>query len=124
LQLESKEDIARDSRIVVDWFEIGSEAKDAKSREQRLTVMMDMGLALIPEGALKESATTLKREGLIVSAALYNNATRRVARSQVEQLTQLTEEQLRALSKLNSLLVKHIQDRNRVRAEIKRIEPT
>ncbi|HEY7783293.1 MAG TPA: hypothetical protein VIB00_01125 [Pyrinomonadaceae bacterium] len=48
----------------------------------------------------------------LTTAAVYNNASRRVARAEVERLTKLTESQLHDLHRLQKLLERHVQDLN------------
>jgi hypothetical protein len=55
-------------------------------------------------------------------ASLYNNLARRVAINEVERLTAMTEGQLRALAKINELMVKRVKERNDVRAKLKELE--
>lgn len=60
--------------------------------------------------------------GKLTVASLYNNVARRVAINEVERLTAMTEGQLRALAKINELMVKHVKERNDVRAKLKELE--
>jgi len=46
----------------------------------------------------------------LTTAALYNNASRRVARAEVEKLTRLTERELHDLHRLQVLLEKHVKE--------------
>lgn len=55
-------------------------------------------------------------------ASLYNNAARRVAQTEVERLTSLTESQLKVLATINGLLVKHVKERREVKAKLKELE--
>lgn len=48
----------------------------------------------------------------LTTAALYNNAARRVARAEVERLTTLTEKQLQDLQRLQKLLERHVGELN------------
>ncbi len=48
----------------------------------------------------------------LTTAAVYNNATRRVARTEVERLTKLTEQQLKDLERLRKLMEAHVRERN------------
>lgn len=63
-----------------------------------------------------------KTEAKLVAASLVNFGTQHVAKREIERLTQMTEEQLNALKKINGLLVKHVNERNEVRAAIKALE--
>jgi len=44
-----------------------------------------------------------------------------VALNEIERLTTMTEDQLRGLAKINDVLVKHIKERNEVRARLKKL---
>ena len=48
----------------------------------------------------------------LTTAAVYNNATRRVARAEVERLTKLTEQQLKDLDRLRKVMERHVHERN------------
>ncbi|MFY9314105.1 MAG: hypothetical protein WAO95_00940 [Burkholderiales bacterium] len=62
------------------------------------------------EGTLSDPRlVVLVTELKLTTAAVYNNATRRVARHEVERLT-LTEKQLKDLERLQKLMVKHVQE--------------
>jgi tetratricopeptide (TPR) repeat protein len=58
----------------------------------------------------------LLAEARIAQAALFNNATRRVAVNEVERLTDMTEEQLRALVGIQRVLTKHVKERGELKA--------
>lgn len=68
------------------------------------------------------SCNAFKTVGKLTVASLYNNVARRVAINEVERLTAMTEGQLRALAKINELMVKHVKERNDVRAKLKELE--
>ena len=73
---------------------------------------------------LLEGTISDPRVGLLITeiklttAAVYNNATRRVARAEVERLTKLTESQLHNLHRLQKLLERHVQDLNSLRSAV------
>ena len=65
------------------------------------------------EGTISDPRVALLITELkLTTAALYNNAARRVARSEVEKLTTLTEKQLQDLRRLQKLLQRHVGDLN------------
>jgi len=55
------------------------------------------------------------------SASLYNNLTRRVAKDQIETMTNLTEEQLKALKRLTEVLRGHVQQLGAARMELAKL---
>jgi predicted transglutaminase-like cysteine proteinase len=69
-----------------------------------------------------EQCNNFKTIGKLTFASLYNYAARRVAINEVERLTTMTEQQLRALAKINELIVKRVKERNDVRAKLKALE--
>lgn len=93
----------------------------AKTREDLLLLSMDLFCDIMPP-AEAASCNAFKTVGKLTFASLYNNAARRVALNEVERLTTMTEQQLRALAKLNELTVKHVKERNDVRAKLKALE--
>jgi tetratricopeptide (TPR) repeat protein len=52
-------------------------------------------------------------------SSVYNNASQRVARANIQRLTALTEQDLRAWNKLNYLLVEHVRKRNSLSRELR-----
>lgn len=65
---------------------------------------------LIEDPRLKFLITEVK----ITSASLYNNASRRVAASEIDRLTVMTEKQLKAMNKLQVVLDGHVRERTRL----------
>ncbi len=113
--------MAGQAKAVVDGIYAGVEGAAAENREQKakfyLTLLCDVG-----DGAAKMKwCGVLKSEALVTEAAVYNNAARRVAMGEVERLTQMTEKQLRGLKKLNEVVVRHVKERNEVRAKLKEL---
>lgn len=53
---------------------------------------------------------------------VYNNATRRVGRAEVNRLTDLTEKQLKDLDRLRKLTEKHVQERNELKTTMEDTE--
>ena len=70
---------------------------------------------LVEDPRLKFLITEIK----ITSASLYNNASRRVALNEVERLTTMTEDQLRALNKLQALMVRDVTERAEIARQLK-----
>jgi len=113
--------VIEDAKEILTGIERLQAAGSAASREEMLLLSMDLFCDLVPPAA-NDSCNAFKTVGKLTFASLYNNAARRVALNEVERLTTMTEQQLRALSKLNELTVKHVKERNEVRAKLKELE--
>jgi hypothetical protein len=55
----------------------------------------------------------------IAIAALYNNAVRRVALGEVERLTKLTEEELKAIKRVAEVMKEHVRQLNDLKAQLR-----
>ena len=113
--------MAGQAKAIVDGIYAGVEGAAAENREQKarfyLTLLCDVG-----DGAAKMKwCGVLKSEALVTEAAVYNNAARQVSVHEVERLTQMTEKQLKGLKKLNEVVVRHVKERNEVRARLKEL---
>lgn len=110
-----------DAKEILTSIERLQAASSANSREDMLLLSMDLFCDLVPPPG-NESCNAFKTVGKLTFASLYNNAARRVAMNEVERLTTMTEQQLLALAKINELVVKHVKERNDVRANLKALE--
>ncbi|MBI1919535.1 MAG: hypothetical protein HYS23_00490 [Geobacter sp.] len=86
-----------------------------------LPVLLDIVCDGVPDPTLAKQCKAFKATANVTVASLYNNAARRVALNEVERLTTMTENQLRALAKINELMVKHVKERNEVRARLREL---
>ena len=121
-QLKFKGRAAYDAKYIVDAIEKLSKAIHVKDLTTALPVMLDLVCDTVPKQPINKQCKFFRTESKWAVAALYNNAARRVAVNEVERLTQMTEVQLAALRRLNEVLVKHVQERNEVRARLKELE--
>ncbi len=127
-KVKDKAQIAESAELVLDRIKKLQKAGQAlqpagaaQAREALLLMGLDLVCDVVPPPGDK-SCKAFKAAGKLTAASLYNNAARRVALDEVERLTAMTEEQLRALAKINQLLVAHIQDRNEVRAKLRALD--
>jgi len=111
--------MAGQAKAIVDGINAGIEGAAAENREQKAKFYLTLLCDVAEGGAKMKWCGVLKSEALVTGAALYNNAARRVAVHEVERLTQLTEKQLKGLQKLNEVVVRHVKERNEVRAKLK-----
>lgn len=100
----------------------GLQGARAAKDEENLRFWLDFLCDAAEAGDAMKGCNLLKGEMLATTAALYANAASRVAAAEVDRLAALTEDQLKALQKLDGLLVRHVQERNAVRAALKELE--
>lgn len=104
-----KSRIADDAALIVRQFEDWRKAREAMGGSNES--IKEVGNLL--EGFISDPRVGLLMTGLkLTTAAVYNNATRRVARHEVERLTTLTEQQLKDLERLRKLMETHVRERN------------
>ena len=115
-------DLAKAAAVAATAIDRGVQGALAEKREDQLRLWMDMICDFSDMTEVMKGCHLIKSELLVVTAAVYNNASRRVARHEIERLTQMTEDQLRGLKKINEVLTKHVKERNAVRAKIKELE--
>ncbi|MEA2710536.1 MAG: hypothetical protein QOF78_3137 [Phycisphaerales bacterium] len=111
-----------------DFLDAISKAKDANGiRESALSAktpieQRNAGLEAIATvlswGLEDPKLSLLVTELQLTTAAVYNNAARHVAVARVEQLTKLTEDDLKRLKLLIKRLKAHVDDRRRIRAAL------
>ena len=114
-----KSRIADDAEFIVKQIEDWRKAKAAAGvpiESAKFAAGMLEGLVSDPR--LSVLITEIK----LTTAALYNNATRRVARAEVNRLTDLTEKQLKDLDRLRQVLQKHVQERNELKKTMEEAE--
>ena len=116
--IPNKGDAVEDAKMIVAFIERLQQGGAAQHREDLLLLGMDLMCDVVPPPG-DASCNAFKTVGKLTVASLYNNVARRVAVKEVEQLTTLTEAQLRALAKINELMTRHVQERNDVRVRLK-----
>ena len=127
-KVKDKAKIAESAELVLDRIEqlqkagqLAQPAGRGQAREDLLLVGLDLVCDVVPAPG-DRSCKLFKTTSKLTVASLYNNASRRVAVREVERLTTMTEAQLHALARINELMVKHVRERNEVRAKIKQLE--
>jgi hypothetical protein len=115
-------DMAKEAAVAATAIDRGIQGALGEKREDQLRLWLDMICDFSEMAEVMKGCHLVKAELLVVTAALYNNASRRVTRHEIERLTQMTEDQLRGLKKINEVLVEHVKERNAVRAKIKELE--
>lgn len=114
--------MAKDAAMAATAIDRGIQGALVEKREDQLRLWMDMICDFSDMTEVMKGCHLIKSELLVVTAVVYNNASRRVARHEIERLTRMTEDQLRGLKKINEVLTKHVKERNAVRAKIKGLE--
>lgn len=107
-----------DAEALLKEIERYGKLKGVDSGEKSAEAALDLVCEFTPS-PLQAQCEALRTITELTISSLYNNATRRVAAREIERLTTLTEEQLKALNKLNMLLAKHVQERNEIRLALK-----
>lgn len=107
-----------DAEALLKEIERYGKLKGVDSGEKLAEAALDLVCEFAPN-PLQAQCESLRTITELTISSLYNNATRRVAAHEIERLTALTEEQLKALKKLNALLAKHVQERNEIRLALK-----
>ena len=114
-----KSRIAADAEFIVkqieDWRKARAAAADPIESAKFVGGMLE---GFISDPRLAILITEVK----LTTAALYNNATRRVALAEVNRLTDLTEQQLKGLDRLRQVLQKHVHERNDLKSTMKEAE--
>lgn len=106
--------LAEDAKIIVQYLEDLSAADaDEIGKKQTLEFVADVLELFVNDPRLK----LLVAEFKVAEAAVFNNATRRVALHEVERLTNMTAGQLKALKSVQTVLIKHVKERR----ELKRL---
>jgi hypothetical protein len=116
---ETRAQLAADAGILTTFLKSGYAGWNAESREQLLTLALDNVCEGVPVEALGAQCKVFRNEAKVLSAEVYYGAATYVARQQVDALTMLSEEQLKALAARNKVLQQQIQDRSEVRSRIK-----
>jgi hypothetical protein len=124
-QVESKGRIAYDAKYLlqaIDGIIAGMEVKDL---QQALPILLDCVCDLVAKNAsLQQHCKLFRSVSVVTVAALYNNATRRVAIHEVEQLNRMTEVDLRTVDNYNNELKQLMTKRNQVRQQIRMFSPS
>ena len=115
---EGRAHMVEQASIISTGIERGLQGAASTNLEERLQFASDFVCDAAETTKVLAGCHLLKSELQVVSAALYSNAARRVAISQVERLTQMTEAQLQALNKIDALLKRHVAERNEVRSAL------
>jgi hypothetical protein len=116
---ETRAQLAADAGIVSTFLKTGYAGWNAETREQLLNLTLDSTCEAVPAEALSVQCKLFRNEAKVLSAEVYYGAATYVARKQVDALTRLSEDQLRALAVRNNLLKDQIRDRSEVRSRIK-----
>lgn len=120
-----KSKIVADAEVILDKIELLQTLREAESREDILLLGLDLICDVVPPPG-NISCNAYKTTGKLAAAAAYSSVSWLVAVHEVERLTTMNEQALRALAKLTDLLVRHVSERNEVQARIRElaISPT
>jgi len=113
--------LATDAKYLAKLIENVAKSAKVDGWKDGLPVLLEILCDGFPSAASKQ-CKLFKATANATVASLYNNAARRVAQTEIERLTSLTESQLKALATINGLLVKHVKERREVKAKLKELE--
>ncbi len=116
---ETRAHLAADAGLLTTFLKTGYEGWNAETREQLLNFALDNVCEGVPSEPLSAQCKLFRNEARVLSAEVYYGAATFVARQQVDALTNLSEEQLKALAARNKVLKDQIHDRSEVRSRIK-----
>lgn len=116
---QTRQQLAADAGILVKFIKKGYAGWNAETREQLLNLTLDSVCDAVRAEALSAQCKLFRSEAKILSAEVYYGAATYVARQQVDALTNLSEDQLKALAARNNVLKDQIRDRSEVRSRIK-----
>lgn len=116
---ETRAQLAADAHILTIFLKNGYEGWNAETREQLLNLALDNVCEGVPSEPLSAQCKLFRNEARVLSAEVYYGAATFVARQQVDALTNLSEDQLKALAARNKVLKDQIHDRSEVRSRIK-----
>ena len=114
-QMRSKGRAAYDAKYIVKAIEKTQKTMKVKDRTTALPVLLGLVCDVVPQQPLNKQCKAFRYIARFTAAALYNNATRRVAEAEVERLTTLTERDLHNLNRLRRLLEKHVRELNKLK---------
>jgi hypothetical protein len=116
---ESRERLAADAGMLSTFLKTAYQGWNAQTRDELLNLALDNVCEGVPSEALSAQCKLFRSEARVLSAEVYYGAATAVARQQVDALTNLSEEQLRALAARNRVLKQQIHERSEVRSQLK-----
>jgi hypothetical protein len=116
---ESREHLAADANMLSTFLKTAYQGWNAQTREELLNLALDNVCEGVPSEALSAQCKLFRSEARVLSAEVYYGAATYVARTQVDTLTNLSEDQLKALAARNKVLKEQIHDRSEVRSRLK-----
>lgn len=116
-RMRSKGKAAYDAKYIVDGIEKLNKARGAKDLKTGAPVLLDLVCDAVPQRPFNRPCKYFRTAAKLTLASLYNNATRRVARAEVERMTTLNERQLHHLNRLHKLMAKHVKELNSIPEE-------
>jgi hypothetical protein len=116
---ETRTQLAADAGILAQFLKTGYAGWNAVTREQLMDLALDNTCEAAPSETFQAQCKVFRSEAKIVSAEVYYGTATYVARKQVDALTNLSEDQLKALAARNKVLMVQIRDRSEVRSRIK-----
>ena len=107
-QLRNKGRAAYDAKYIVDGIEKLNKSWQVKDVQSAAPVLLDLVCDAVPQKPLHAPCKYFRTASKLTVAALYDNASRRVAVAEVERLTTLNERQLHHLNRLQKVLANHV----------------
>lgn len=116
---ETRAQVAADAGFLVQVLKTGYAGWNAETREELLNLALDGTCEASHSETFAAQCSLFRSEAKILSAEVYYGGATYVARNQIDALTSLTEDQLKALAVRNNFLKDQIRDRSEVRSRIK-----
>lgn len=116
-----RQKIAYDAKHLSTLIENVTKSAKVSGWKDGLPVLLDIVCDGVPNETVAKQCKVFKATAASTVASVYNTAANHVALNEIERLTTMTETQLLALAKINELMVKHIKERNEVRALLKEL---
>lgn len=109
---------AADAAMIVDGLQKLSESAQSSLDGQKLAALATVLEFFVHDPQLKLLLSDLK----LTTAAVYNNAARRVSMAQIRQLTALTESELKSLKSLQCVIESHVGEKYSVEKKLAGLE--
>lgn len=116
-QLRNKGKAAYNAKHIFDGIKKVNDSIRVKDVKTAAPVLLDLMCDAVPRSPYNSSCNWFRRWSKFTVASLYNNATSRVARVEVERMTTLNERQLHLLNRLQKLLANHVKELKSVSQE-------
>lgn len=110
--------LADDAKALVSLIERFSKTLKIKDWADAAPVMLEMVCDAFQGNVINAHCKGFRAVSKIAVASVYNNVSRQVAFSEIENLSRMTADQLRGLQRIQDVLTKHIKERKSLRESL------